>query len=199
MAGLHDMAKMSVSGPPGTGTIPLAAAVAGFQSFAAAGVIDQEVISYSIQDGSNWEVGRGTYTASSTTLTRGSLYSSNSNNPINATTGATVWIAFLAEDLIGRPTINLSASGLTQGSGTVIAAKYNAFTTVTSSSNAITLPQPIPGDFPTFIWNGGTFDIATFPASGHQINTQGSNIAMPLMAGTLGIFAPMTITQWYAK
>ncbi len=96
---LHDMAEMTVTGTPGTGTITLNAAVTGYQTFANAGVIDGELISYSIRDGSNWEVGQGTYTASGTTLTRGAIYSSNSNSAISATSSAVVWIAVLAEDL----------------------------------------------------------------------------------------------------
>lgn len=199
MAGLHDMAKMTVSGNPGVGTISLSVAVTGFQSFAASGVTDQEIISYGMSDGAAWEVGRGIYTVSGSTLSRGPLFSSNSNAAINASSAAVVWITFLAEDLIGHPIINLSANGLTQGLGTLITAKYNAFSTVTSTNNAVTLSQPIPGDLPTFIWNGGAFDMAVFPASGHQINTLGNNNAMPLLAGNLGIFTPMGITQWYAK
>lgn len=199
MAGLHDMAKMSVSGTPGTGTITLAAAVSGFQSFANSGVIDQEIVSYSIQDGANWEVGRGTYSAAGPTLSRGPLYSNNANAAINATAAMIVWIAFLAEDLIGRPAINLSATGLTQGTGTLLTAKYNVFSTVSATNNAATLPQPIPGDFPTFIWAPIGADMAIFPASGHQINALGNNNSMPLYAGSLGIFTPMGINQWYAK
>jgi hypothetical protein len=98
MAGLHDMAKMSVSGTPGTGTITLGSAVSGYQTFAAAGVVDGEVVSYSILDGTNWEVGRGTYTASGATLSRGPLFSNANNAAINASSSAVVWIAPLAED-----------------------------------------------------------------------------------------------------
>lgn len=98
LAFLHDMAEMTVTGTPGTGTITLGSAVSGYLTFAASGVIDGELISYSIRDGANWEVGRGTYTASGTTLTRGSIYSSNSNSAISATSAAVVWVAHLAED-----------------------------------------------------------------------------------------------------
>lgn len=84
----------------GTGTITLGAAVAGFQSFAAAGVVDQETVTYGITDtGNAYEVGRGIYTASGTTLTRGAIYSSNSNNPINLSGAAQVYITVLMEDM----------------------------------------------------------------------------------------------------
>lgn len=96
---LHNMAKMTVSGTPGTGTITLGGTVSGFQDFASAGVVDAEEISYSISDGSDWEVGRGIYTASGTTLSRGPIYSSNSNAAISASSSAIVFIAALAEDI----------------------------------------------------------------------------------------------------
>lgn len=96
---LHDMAKMSVSGTPGTGTITLASAVSGFQTFNASGVQDQETVSYGISDGTEWEVGAGVYTTSGTTLTRGPRYSSNSNNAVSLTSAAVVWVNALAEDL----------------------------------------------------------------------------------------------------
>ncbi len=98
-AGLHDMAKMTVTGTPGTGTITLNAASSGFQTFAAAGVVNGEIVSYSIVDGTSWEIGRGTYTTSGTTLTRGPIYSSNSNAAVSLTSAAIVGVSVLLEDL----------------------------------------------------------------------------------------------------
>ncbi len=107
---LHDMAEMTVTGTPGTGTITLGSAVTGYQTFANAGVVDGELVSYSIRDGANWEVGQGTYTASGTTLARGAIYSSNSNSAISATSAAVVWIAVLAEDLGKTYTVALTSN-----------------------------------------------------------------------------------------
>lgn len=97
---LADMVRMTVSGTPGTGTITLGSAVSGFQSFASASVPNKAIVSYSISDtGGGWEVGRGTYTSSGTTLSRGPIYSSNSNAAVNLTSSAVVWVTVLAEDM----------------------------------------------------------------------------------------------------
>jgi hypothetical protein len=105
MATPYDMANMTVTGTPGTGTITLNAAVSGYQTFAAAGVPNGATVSYGISDAAGaWEVGRGVYTSSGTSLTRGPIYSSNSNAAISATSAATVRVTLLAEDLSGLST-----------------------------------------------------------------------------------------------
>ena len=107
MATPYDMANMTVTGTPGTGTITLNAAVSGYQTFAAAGVPNGATVSYGITDAAGaWEVGRGTYTSSGTSLTRGPLFSSNSNAAISATSAATVRVTLLAEDLTGLNSSN---------------------------------------------------------------------------------------------
>lgn len=101
-AKLYDLASMSTS-TTGTGTITLGAATAGFLTFAGAGVQDGQTVSYAIFDNAGAsEVGRGVYTASGTTLTRGPLISTNSNAAINLSGSATVRISAIAEDFTER-------------------------------------------------------------------------------------------------
>jgi len=98
MAKLYNLARMTTA-TTGTGTITLGSAVPSYVSFANSGVSNGETVTYAIVDGNNREVGRGVYTASGTTLTRTVLESTNSNNPINLSGNAEVFITAAAEDI----------------------------------------------------------------------------------------------------
>jgi hypothetical protein len=97
MVTLVNRAKVSTS-TTGTGTITLGAAADGYQTFADAGVTDGQTVRYVIEDGSNWEIGTGVYTASGTTLSRTVSESSNSDSAINLSGTATVFVGAAADD-----------------------------------------------------------------------------------------------------
>lgn len=61
----------------GTGTVTLAGAVSGYQSFAAIG--NGNTTYYTITSGPSWEVGIGTYTSSGTTLSRDTVLASSAS------------------------------------------------------------------------------------------------------------------------
>ena len=66
----------------GVGTYSLAGALVSFQSFAAIG--DGNSCVYGCTDGSNWEVGIGTYSSAGTSLTRDTILdSSNAGSAVN--------------------------------------------------------------------------------------------------------------------
>lgn len=70
----------------GTGTVTLAGAVTGYQTFAAVG--NANTTYYTIAGGAEWEVGIGTYTSSGTTLSRTTvLSSSNSGSLVSFSVG----------------------------------------------------------------------------------------------------------------
>jgi hypothetical protein len=97
MTKLVNRAKMTTA-TTGTGTITLGSAVDGYQTFANAGVANADVVRYVIEDGDAWEIGLGTYTASGTTLTRGSIESST-GTALNLTGNAVVFVSAAAGDL----------------------------------------------------------------------------------------------------
>lgn len=80
-----------------TGTYTLAGAVTGYQSFSVIG--DTNTTYYTVTNGTDWEVGIGTYTASGTTLSRDTiLESSNSGNAVNWGAGSKdVFVTYPAE------------------------------------------------------------------------------------------------------
>lgn len=88
MAKLADRVKETTT-TTGTGTVTLLGSVAQFQSFGSA-FADQDSVSYAIvgQAGTEWEVGRGTYTAAGTTLSRDTVVaSSNAGALVNFSAG----------------------------------------------------------------------------------------------------------------
>jgi len=99
MVVLVNRAKVATA-TTGTGTITLGTAEDGYQTFADAGVADGDVVRYVIEDGNNWEIGTGTYTASGTTLSRTVSESTNSDAAINLSGSATVFITAASSDIV---------------------------------------------------------------------------------------------------
>ena len=97
MSKLYNLARMTTA-TTGTGTITLGSAVAGFLTFASAGVEDGDTVTYALRDGANSEIGRGVYSSSGTTLTRSVMKSTNSDSPISLSGAAEVFITVAAED-----------------------------------------------------------------------------------------------------
>jgi hypothetical protein len=87
----------------GTGTVTLAGAVTGFQSFTSAFSTGEEV-SYVIEDGTNWEIGSGIFTTSGTTLSRDVVQaSSNAGALVNFGAGSkNVFVSLSALDISSR-------------------------------------------------------------------------------------------------
>ena len=99
MVTLVNRAKVATA-TTGTGTITLGAAESGYQTFADAGLVDTNVVRYVIEDGTAWEIGSGTYTASGTTLSRTPTESSGGGSAITLTGSAVVYVSATAADLI---------------------------------------------------------------------------------------------------
>lgn len=128
---LKDRVKETTS-TVGTGTYALSGAVAGFQSFGVIG--NANTTYYAITDGTDWEVGIGTYTASGTTLSRDTiLESSNAGSAVNWSSGVKdIFVTYPAErsvylnsagssvdildiGTLGTSTANITTANITAG------------------------------------------------------------------------------------
>lgn len=100
MVYLLNRVRTSVSGTPGTGTISLGSAVAGFQGFSAAGATDGYTYAYLLEDGNNWEVGIGTWGFSGNTLARTTVIQSSAGGttPITASSNTIVSVTMISND-----------------------------------------------------------------------------------------------------
>jgi hypothetical protein len=81
----------------GTGTITLAAASTGYNTFSDAGITDGSTFRYLIEEGASWEIGTGTYTASGTTVAR-SLIESSTSALLSLGGSATITVTPTADD-----------------------------------------------------------------------------------------------------
>jgi hypothetical protein len=107
----------------GTGTYTLAGAATGFQSFSVIG--NGNTTYYAATDGTNWEVGIGTYTSSGTTLARTTILASSSGgSAVNWSAGSKdIFVTYPAERSVTTDdTQTLSNKTLTDPSiiGTII-------------------------------------------------------------------------------
>jgi len=139
----------------GTGTVTLAGAVIGFQTFSVIG--DGNTTYYAITSGNDWEVGLGTYTASGTTLSRDTiLESSNSGSAITLSGTSNVFVTYPAEksahldstDTLYAPQIvasnGISLHNNTVSSNFVIPTGYNGFAVgpqTVAAGVALTIPS----------------------------------------------------------
>lgn len=76
----------------GTGTITLGPAVAGYRTLAAAGAADGDEVHYTIENGTAWEIGIGTYSTTGPTLSR-FVVESSTGSLLNLTSGANVFVS----------------------------------------------------------------------------------------------------------
>ena len=106
MVTLVNRAKVATAATGSGSPITLGAAEVGFQTFAAAGVANADVVRYVIEDGTAWEIGTGTYTATGTTLSR-TLGESSTGSLLVLTGSAVVYVAATAADL--APVLDLYA------------------------------------------------------------------------------------------
>jgi hypothetical protein len=124
----------------GTGTLTLSGAVSGYQTFAVIG--DGNTTYYTITNGTDWEVGIGTYTSSGTTLSRDTVLSSSlgGTTKITVTLGSFVFVDYPAGRSVYEDE-NGVVTGYTISGGTITGTRINPRVTNITSGSTITPPS----------------------------------------------------------
>jgi hypothetical protein len=120
----------------GTGTYTLAGAATGYQSFSVIG--NGNTTYYTVTNGTDWEVGIGTYTSSGTTLSRDTiLESSAGGTAINWGAGSKdVFVTYPAERAIygSSSALAIPDPGTT---GNILTSNGTAWTSATPSGGGV--------------------------------------------------------------
>ena len=95
----------------GTGSITLGSAVAGYQTFSAAGITDGSTVRYTIEDGSNWEIGTGTISNSVGTMARSVTESSSGGSLLTLSGSALVFLTSTSVDM--QTGVNITGGSIT--------------------------------------------------------------------------------------
>lgn len=160
----------------GTGTLTLAGAVTGYQSFSVIGNGNTTYYSISSNGSSEWEVGIGTYTSSGTTLARNTvLASSNSNALVPFSAGTKdVYVVYPAGKSVATEFANtFTAQQTVQNSALTVSntGTFGGSTSLTQSGTLSALSLR-GGSSPTAFYNGyGNYGGYVLDSTGRNILT----------------------------
>jgi len=197
---LKDRVK-ETSTTAGTGTLTLAGAVTGFQSFAAVG--NGNTTYYAISDSITgaWEVGIGTYTSSGTTLSRTTvLSSSNGGSLVNfAANSKDVFVTYPSEKSVYED----AAGVVVQTSFGAITATSAALTTGTITTAPVSNTDIVNKQYADAIASGIHFheavELATtaaLPANTYNNGTSGVGATLTANAnGALSVDSTLTVVN----
>ena len=184
MVTLVNRAKMSTA-TTGTGTITLGTAESGYQSFAAAGVVDGNTVRYVIEDGINWEIGSGVYAASGTALTRTVSESSNAGSAIVLTGSAVVYVTAVGSDIVQPSSL---ATVATTGAYSSLSGLPALGTLSSQNANAVSLTgsvtetvYAVTGTAPALSAANGTIQTWTLSAASTPTSSLTAGQAITLM------------------
>jgi hypothetical protein len=150
----------------GTGTVTLTGAVTGFASFADQ-IGNGNTTYYTITDGTNWEVGVGTYNTN--TLSRDTVLDSNTGSKINFAAGfKDVFVTLPGSKAVSTDTL-----------GTIATQNANAIAITGGNINGTTIggTTPAAGTFTTLTATGQT-------SLGGAAGSEGFRVYVPSTTGT---------------
>ena len=140
----------------GTGTVTLAGAVSGYQSFSAIGNGNTTYYCIAGQGTNEWEVGIGTYTSSGTTLSRDTVLSNSSGTTSKISFAANskdVFVTYPSEEAVyveGAAVVSSAAAAAVYINSQTMASN----TTIPAGSSGITVG-------PFTVNSGVTFTVAS--------------------------------------
>jgi len=171
----------------GTGTLTLAGAVTGFQTFSSA-IGNTNTTYYTIQNGSEWEVGIGTVGAG--TLSRDTvLESSNSGSLVNFSAGSKfVFCTYPAEKSVDSETAQTLTNKTISGASNTLSNIGNS--SLTNSSITIN---------GTSTSLGGSINVGTVTSvtgTSPIVSSGGATPAISIPAATTSVNGYLTSTDW---
>jgi hypothetical protein len=211
------------TGTIGTGTLSLGAAEAGYQNFADGGVANGDTVRYLLIQGTEWEIGTGTYASAGPTLARSVEESTNSNNPISLNnTGAYVMVIASKDDFTGMDAARIANGSVsstefqylngvtsaiqTQIDGKAATSHTHAIADVTNLQTTLDGKQPLDTDLTAiaaltsaadkvpYATGSGTWALADFSAFGRTLVDDASASAART---TLGVKEILTANRTY--
>ena len=176
----------------GTGTYTLAGAVTGFETFGSIG--NSNTTYYCCTDGTNFEVGVGTYTSSGTTLARTTiLQSSNSDNAVNWSSGTRqIFCTLPAEKSVVLDTDNDLTVALNTDASAEIGRSHIGYMGYSDFAGFSHIDQNGTGSYALLQYNNG----ATYlnAASGQLIYLRNNNSDTAVVSSTgLYLYAGKTL------
>jgi hypothetical protein len=192
----------------GTGTLTLAGASTGFQAFSVIG--NDNTTYYTITDGTDWEVGIGTYTSSGTTLSRDTiLESSNSGSAVDWAAGSKdVFVTYPAErsvytDAAGTSITPATASTLGVASGGTGQTTYTDGQLLIGNTTGNTLAKAtLTAGTGVTVTNGSgsiTLAIGQAVATSSDVEFDSFGVGTPASGTTGEIRATDNVTAYYSS